>query len=429
MPDGTIIDANDHFLSAVGYGLDDIKGKHHRMFMDPVAADKPAYRTFWDQLAKGEISSGEYERVTRTGQRIWISARYTPIRDAQNNVTQIIKFATDVIARHQATASLIDALGVLAKGDLSVRLKVSEGDVDKEIRHSFSGTVARLGEVIKGIIGGTDTLDGVTQSLGTLSRHLMQETTQQATLLGGINATVSHISGQLRATNASVAQLDAEAGLSARQSKEGAAIVAQAITAIHGIQALARQVSQNTQVIENFAFQTNLLSLNAAVEAARAGPAGLGFAVVASEVRALSNKSSEASMVIADLTRRCEQEVTEGTKLIETAGAALVEIEMAATAVAAGTATIAEASRRQSEGVAQVEGSRGQIDVSVRGVKGLSRDGNVQAERLQAEAAQLRQLIQAFLLDSTAGKAPSGGHGGGHGGGHQARGAALRQVG
>lgn len=397
-PDGTIIDANDLFLRTLGYDLADIKGQHHRIFVDPTAAARPDYATFWEMLRNGDVSSGEFERVTKSGQHIWISASYTPIYDTQNKVIQIVKFATDITARHRATASLIDALGILAKGDLAVRLAVRDSDVDKDIRTSFNATVTRLGELIQGIVLGTESLDGVTQSVGSLSKQLLQETSQQADLITEIKQAVGQIATQVQSTNVSVEKLDAQASVSASKSKEGASIVAQAIKAIHGIQDLTKQVSQNTLVIENFAFQTNLLSLNAAVEAARAGSAGLGFAVVATEVRALSNKSREASLVISELTRRCEQEVIEGTKLIEAAGRALVEIENTANGVAAATATIAEASRNQSLGITTVERSLEQIDISVRDAKGLSTEGNTQAERLDSEAALLRRLIRSFSI-------------------------------
>ena len=80
--DGTITQANDQFLRAVGYTLDEVRGKHHRIFMSPADAHKPEYRAFWDALSRGEPQSGMFRRVTKDGEEIWLQASYNPIFDA-----------------------------------------------------------------------------------------------------------------------------------------------------------------------------------------------------------------------------------------------------------------------------------------------------------------------------------------------------------
>ncbi len=95
-PDGTILDANENFLSLMEYSLGEITNKHHRMFVDEEYAASPAYRAFWQDLARGEYKSDEFMRVTKTGAEIWIQATYNPVLDSKGNVCRIVKMATDI---------------------------------------------------------------------------------------------------------------------------------------------------------------------------------------------------------------------------------------------------------------------------------------------------------------------------------------------
>ncbi|WP_299377519.1 PAS domain-containing methyl-accepting chemotaxis protein [uncultured Kiloniella sp.] len=94
--DGTIITANKNFVNALGYTLDEIKGKHHSMFVDPAYKNSAEYKQFWANLKKGEFQAAEYKRITKSGKPIWIQASYNPIIDASGKVTKVIKYATDI---------------------------------------------------------------------------------------------------------------------------------------------------------------------------------------------------------------------------------------------------------------------------------------------------------------------------------------------
>ena len=94
--DGTVITANDNFQKALSYSLDDIKGKHHSMFCDPVYTASPEYRSFWADLARGEFQAGVYKRLTRQGKEIYIQASYNPIFDLNNKPYKVVKYATDI---------------------------------------------------------------------------------------------------------------------------------------------------------------------------------------------------------------------------------------------------------------------------------------------------------------------------------------------
>ena len=102
--DGTILTANANFLNAVGYTLDEIRGQHHRMFVDPVERESPAYRGFWESLRRGEYQAAEYKRCGEGGREIWLHATYNPILDPAGRPVKVVKFATDITADIQARA-------------------------------------------------------------------------------------------------------------------------------------------------------------------------------------------------------------------------------------------------------------------------------------------------------------------------------------
>jgi methyl-accepting chemotaxis protein len=96
--DGTVVSANENFLRLFGYELDDIVGKHHRIFCDPALADSDAYAEFWNGLGRGEHRSAEFKRLAKDGREIWLQASYNPVFDDHGVPIRVVKFATDVTA-------------------------------------------------------------------------------------------------------------------------------------------------------------------------------------------------------------------------------------------------------------------------------------------------------------------------------------------
>lgn len=100
--DGTVLTANDNFLHTLGYTLDEIKGKHHSMFLEASAVNCPEYRQFWDSLRQGNFQAGEFKRINKAGKQIWIQASYNPIMDLNGRPHKVIKFASDITAQKEA---------------------------------------------------------------------------------------------------------------------------------------------------------------------------------------------------------------------------------------------------------------------------------------------------------------------------------------
>ncbi|NOZ11321.1 MAG: PAS domain-containing protein [Gammaproteobacteria bacterium] len=111
--DGTVITANDNFLKVVGYTLDEIKGQHHSMFVEPEYKTSVEYQQFWEKLNRGEFEAGEYKRVGKGGKEVWIQATYSPVLDANDKSIKVIKFATEVTEqklRNADTSGQIEAI-------------------------------------------------------------------------------------------------------------------------------------------------------------------------------------------------------------------------------------------------------------------------------------------------------------------------------
>src|SRR5215475_3331336 len=94
--DGKILNANENFLKAMGYTLEEVKGQHHSIFVDPSYRSSPEYRAFWEKLGRGEYDTGQYKRFAKGGREVWIQASYNPIFDSSNKPYMVVKFATDI---------------------------------------------------------------------------------------------------------------------------------------------------------------------------------------------------------------------------------------------------------------------------------------------------------------------------------------------
>lgn len=147
-PDGTILTANNNFLDALGYNLDEIRGKHHSIFIAPEERAGPAYARFWQELKAGEFKSGEFCRINKNGQEVWIQATYNPIFDPSGKVTKVVKFASDITAAVKARREFEILSLVANKTDNSVVITDDQGRIEY-VNNGFSIlTGYELSEVI-----------------------------------------------------------------------------------------------------------------------------------------------------------------------------------------------------------------------------------------------------------------------------------------
>jgi methyl-accepting chemotaxis protein len=259
--DGEVLVANERFLQSMGYTLEQVKGKHHRMFCEPAEYNSREYQEFWGKLRRGEFIADRFKRVDRHGRVVWLEASYNPVIDAHDNLYKVVKFATvitDQIDRENAVAQAAN-----------IAFSTSQ---------QTDATAQRGATVVK------DTVQ--------VMRDLAQSIQQAADGIGALD----------------------------KQSQVIGAII---------------------KTISSIAEQTNLLALNAAIEAARAGEQGRGFAVVADEVRQLASRTSQATEEITGVVQQNQQlagqavalmstgrrQADEGLTLANEAGTVIIEIQ------------------------------------------------------------------------------------------------------
>ena len=146
--DGTIITANEYFLSALGYELDEIAGKHHRMFVDPAEAQSPDYAQFWADLAAGKFQAAAYRRIAKGGREIWIQASYNPVFDKAGKPIKVIKFATDITEQKNRAADHEAQIAAIGRVQA-----VIEFDLDGTVLQANENFLATLGYRLDEIAG------------------------------------------------------------------------------------------------------------------------------------------------------------------------------------------------------------------------------------------------------------------------------------
>ena len=260
--DGTIIEANENFLSTVGYSLPEIKGQHHRMFVEKEYGNGAEYREFWNALNRGEYQAGEFRRVGKGGNEIWIRASYNPVYGNNGKLCRVTKYATDI--------------------------------TEEKV-----GRVKRLGDIINNV--------------ATATEQLSSSVTDIARNIGTTRDSVVVVSEQTCAAAAAVSQMAAAA--------EG--------------------MSSVTQIIDKISGQINLLALNAAIEAARAGDAGRGFSVVADEVKKLARQVYES-------TGKITGEISGIQKSTQDVSSSLDKITNLVSDLTANASSVASATEQQS---------------------------------------------------------------------------------
>ncbi|MBU6247931.1 MAG: PAS domain S-box protein [Xanthomonadaceae bacterium] len=145
---GRILDANDNFLDLLGYRLEDVRGKHHRIFCDPAYVASPEYKKFWDRLGSGKLDKGEYKRLAADGREVWINASYNPVLGEDGKPYKVVKFATDVTDSRNQAAEVQGKMAALDKSQA-----VIEFDPSGHVVAANANFLATVGYTLDELVG------------------------------------------------------------------------------------------------------------------------------------------------------------------------------------------------------------------------------------------------------------------------------------
>jgi methyl-accepting chemotaxis protein len=411
-PDGTIVTANQNFLSAMGYSLDEVKGKHHNMFVDPTYAASPEYREFWQRLQRGEFQAAEFKRFGKGGKEIWIQASYNPVLDKEQKVHKVVKFATDTSKQKLNYADLNGQILAIGKAQAVIQFeldgtilianenflsvmgysldevkgrhhsmfveasyknsaeygefwrklgrgeyqsaqykRIAKGGKEVWIQASYNPILDMNGKPFKVVKFATDITAQIElmanvrklidENIGAIDgavRNAEEQATSAASAATESSANVNSVATGAEELSASIREISESMNKSMAAVNGTVNHAATADKSAQKLEAAAKSMGAIVGIIQDIASQINLLALNATIESARAGDAGKGFAVVANEVKNLARQASDA-------TDQINREISDVQAVSGEVIAALQEIQSSVVSVkdfVSGTASAVE---------------------------------------------------------------------------------------
>ncbi|MGB8813387.1 MAG: methyl-accepting chemotaxis protein [Paracoccaceae bacterium] len=414
--DGRLLFTNVRFNDLFGTQSETFIGRPLRSLLN---ADKNILTS--DALVAEVISAGAYLGkfvfIGAGGQTRIVDGGLSCVRDHAGKALRLLLIGNEVTASEFALAEarqgainverqqtqVVDTLRVglrkLSNGDLTVRIETPfEGNYE-ELRQDYNRTVENLSKVMRDVVVNAESIKNEARDISSTADTLSRRTESTAATLEQTAASLDGLTESVRSAAEGAAKADkvvAEARINAHES---GTIVVETVEAMDAISRSSARITSIIKVIDDIAFQTSILALNAGVEAARAGDAGRGFAVVASEVRALAQRSSEAAREINGLIADSGSQVKLGVDLVGKTGAALRHIVDSVEHISTLVSAIASSSREQSIGLAAINSAVNELDQSTQQNAARLEETTAASEALTNEAIVMSDLVKHFRID------------------------------
>ncbi|MCR5881736.1 methyl-accepting chemotaxis protein [Rhizobacter sp. J219] len=284
----------------------------------------------------------------------------------------------------------------VAQGNLQTPAVEPSSDETGRLLGALCEVTNSLNRIVGGIRGAAGAINSVSDEIAHGNKNLAARTEQAGSALAETAASIEQITASVQMSAANAKEADTMAQQAARFARDGGDVVKAAVASIEEISAQSTRISEIVGVIDGIAFQTNILALNASVEAARAGDLGRGFAVVADEVRTLAQRSAKAAKEIRELIGSSVAKIGDGADKVRTAGSAMGQIVDSIERVSVVVKEISSASAEQAAGIEQISLSVSELDHSTQQNAAMVQEASGSAESLRVQSHELMAAIAVF---------------------------------
>lgn len=301
-----------------------------------------------------------------------------------------------------ATDSLADGLQKMSGGDLSVQIQTRFAADLEPLRENFNQSIMQLAGAFESVSGSAYSISNSTRELSSAADNLSRRTEQQAATLEETSAALTQITQRVQKTTEETRHAHTVVNASRNDAEQAGHVVRKAVDAMSRIDASSREISGIVGLINDVAFQTNILALNASVEAARAGDAGRGFAVVATEVRNLAHRSAEAVKEISTLITSSAGQVRDGVQSVQETGEALHRIVAQVEEISSLVSNIATAAQDQATSISELNLAMTSMEQTTQQNAAVAEQSAAASHNLATMATELQKLVSRFELGNTA---------------------------
>ncbi|MEN6474019.1 MAG: methyl-accepting chemotaxis protein [Syntrophaceae bacterium] len=287
------------------------------------------------------------------------------------------------------------------EGDLTKRLEVTGNDEISELALWFNEFIDQLEKMVGGIKLTSTYVDAATQEVAAGAQGLSQATQEQASAIEEIAATIEEMTSSIKHNAANATDGRQKAVETVQMADMSGEAAQELVKGMSEISSASKKIGDIITTVNEVAFQTNLLALNAAVEAARAGEHGKGFAVVAEEVRALAQRSADASKQIKSLIEDTVNKIEAGDVMVKKSGESLAQIITRIQGLSQVMEEISAASNEQASGVDELNRAITQIDTSTQQNASTVEELASTSDNLMSESKELAQSVGKFRVSGT----------------------------